>query len=99
MVKEDTIIKQVVAYLKENFDIADVFIFGSILGENFSLDSDIDIALYLKDYDKYSLKDFAKKLIYIQNHISSRLELHFFPAKTEPLTFSDYIRNTGRKVA
>ncbi len=60
MDKESAIINQVIAYLKENFKISEIFLFGSIIGENFTDDSDIDIALFFEDYQKYSLKDFAK---------------------------------------
>ena len=99
MVKENNIIEKATAYLYETFDRPEIFVFGSFTNGQFTDDSDIDIALFLKDYDRFSLKDFARVLFYIQDSISSRIELHFFPDKDEPLTFSEYIRNTGRKVA
>lgn len=99
MDKENVIINKAVTHLNKTYEIAEVYLFGSVMGGNFTDDSDIDMALFLKDYDKHSLKDFAKTFFYIQNNISSRIELHFFPAKTEPLTFSQHVRNTGRKVA
>ena len=99
MDKENAVIKQVTEFLKGQFDIAEIFLFGSIIGGNFTGDSDIDIALFIKDYETRSLKDFAKAVFYIQDKISSRIELHFFPDKSEPLTFSDYVRNTGKKIA
>lgn len=99
MDKEHTVIKKTMIYLNETFEVSEIFLFGSVTNENFTDDSDIDMALFLKDYEKYSLKDFAKTLFYIQNNISSRIELHFFPEKTEPLTFSEHVRNTGQKVA
>lgn len=97
--KEDIVIKKTIEYLYETFGKPEIFIFGSFINGNFTEYSDIDIAIFLEDYEKYSLKDFAKSLFYIQNRISSRIELHFFPGKQEPLTFSEYIRNTGKKVA
>lgn len=99
MVEEETIINKASAYLTETFDKPEIFIFGSVINGNFTEYSDIDMALFLKDYQEYSLKDFAKILFYIQNHISSRIELHFFPDKIEPLTFSEHVRNKGKKVA
>ncbi len=96
---ENNEIKEAVDYLNRIFDIVEIYLFGSFIRENFSDESDIDMALFLKDYDKYTLKDFAKILYYIQNHISSRIEIHFFPEKTEPLTFPDHIKNIGKKVA
>jgi predicted nucleotidyltransferase len=99
MAKEDTIIKKAAAYLSETFDRPEIFVFGSFSNGKFTEYSDLDMALFLEDYDKYSLKDFARILFYIQNHISSRIELHFFPKKNEPLTFSEHIKNTGKKVA
>ncbi|MCK4760979.1 MAG: nucleotidyltransferase domain-containing protein [Candidatus Aminicenantes bacterium] len=99
MVEENAVIEKVIAYLKKRVDISDIFLFGSITTGNFTEDSDIDIALYIKNYETYSLKDFARILFHIQDQFSSRIELHFFPDKAEPLTFPDYIRNTGKKVA
>jgi predicted nucleotidyltransferase len=96
---ENNEIKEAVDYLNRIFDIVEIYLFGSFIGENFSDESDIDMALFLKDYDKYTLKDFAKILYYIQNHISSRIEIHFFPEKIDPLTFPDHIKNIGKKVA
>lgn len=99
MDNKDIIIKKAAEYLNETFEIAAIYVFGSVIGKDFTEDSDIDMAIFLNDYDKYSLKDFAKILFYVQNHISSRIELHFFPDKTEPLTFSNHIKNIGKKVA
>jgi predicted nucleotidyltransferase len=99
MDNKDIVIKKAAEYLNETFEISAIYIFGSVIGENFNEDSDIDMAIFLKDYNKYSLKDFAKILFYVQNHISSRIELHFFPDKSEPLTFSAHIKNISKKVA
>jgi predicted nucleotidyltransferase len=99
MVEKNTIIKKAVTYLNETFDSPEIFVFGSAVSGNFTDESDIDIALYLNGYENYSLKDFVKILFYVQNQISSRLELHFFPAESEPLTFSEHVRNIGQKVA
>jgi predicted nucleotidyltransferase len=99
MVEKNEIIKKTITYLNEKFDTPEIFVFGSALTGNFTEESDIDIALYLRDYGNYSLNDFAKILFNVQNQISSRLELHFFPSQSEPLTFSEHIRSIGEKVA
>ncbi len=99
MVIEDTILIELVHYLKETFEISGIYLFGSALNGNFTDESDIDIALFIKDYEKYSMKDFAKAFFYVQNNIGSRFELHFFSDNIIPLTFPDYVRNSGKKVA
>jgi len=99
MAYEDALIEKAVSFLYKTIEIEDIFVFGSFVEGNFNEESDIDIAVFVKNWGKYTLKDFARQLFYIQNYISSRIELHFFPSKTEPLTFQEYIRNTGRKVA
>lgn len=99
MDKEHKIIKETAAYLNGIFDVQDIYIFGSIISGNFNEDSDIDMAIFLNDYHKYSLKDFAKILFYIQNNISSRMEIHFSPVRDDPLSFSNHIKHNGKKVA
>lgn len=99
MAYEDTLLEKTIYYLNKTIEIEDIFVFGSFVQGNFNEESDIDIAVFVKNWEKYTLKDFARELFYVQNHISSRIELHFFPCKTEPLTFPEYIKNTGRKVA
>ncbi|MGE5340312.1 MAG: nucleotidyltransferase domain-containing protein [Candidatus Omnitrophota bacterium] len=99
MVIDDSILNKLTEYLRNSFEITDIYLFGSAANGNFTWESDIDIALYLKDYNQHSLKEFAKTLFHVQNTISSRVELHFFPDKTEPLTFSAYVKNMGQKIA
>jgi len=99
MAIEDSIIIKLAEYLKGIFDLTGIYLFGSVVNGNFSDESDIDVAIFIKDYNNRSLKDFAKAQFYIQNNISSRIELHFFPDQPLPLTFPDYVMNTGQKVA
>ncbi|PIV57927.1 MAG: nucleotidyltransferase [Bacteroidetes bacterium CG02_land_8_20_14_3_00_31_25] len=65
------------AYLvKEKYDYIKIIIFGSYAKGNFNNDSDIDIAVILKDYN--NIMDIQVELMRLSRKIDSRIEPHPF---------------------
>ena len=65
------------AYLvKEKYDYIKIIIFGSYAKGNFNNDSDIDIAVILKDYN--NIMDIQVELMRLGRKIDSRIEPHPF---------------------
>jgi len=65
------------AYLvKEKYDYIKIIIFGSYAKGNFNNDSDIDIAVILKDYN--NIMDIQAELMRLSRKIDSRIEPHPF---------------------
>jgi uncharacterized protein len=81
MVKTDVInIAQKYAdAVKEKYQNAKLILFGSYVKGNFNPDSDIDIAVILKDYD--NLLDIQLELMRLRRKIDSRIEPHPFREK------------------
>jgi uncharacterized protein len=75
--------------VKLKYDFAKVILFGSFAKGNFSEDSDIDIAVILKDYTNYI--DTQVDLMRIRRKIDSRIEPHPFREEefniSNPLVF------------
>lgn len=64
--------------LNEKFDLIKVILFGSYAKGNFHDDSDIDIAVVLKDYN--NLPDMQLELMRLRRKFDSRIEPHPFRA-------------------
>ncbi|OFX39434.1 MAG: nucleotidyltransferase [Bacteroidetes bacterium GWA2_32_17] len=65
------------AYLvKEKYDYIKIILFGSYAKGNFNNDSDIDIAVLLKDYN--NIMDIQLELMRLRRKIDSRIEPHPF---------------------
>ncbi len=62
--------------VKSKYDYAKIILFGSYAKGNFNKDSDIDIAVVLKDYN--NLIDTQLDLMRIRRKIDSRIEPHPF---------------------
>jgi len=62
--------------VKSNYDYTKIFLFGSFAKGNYNDDSDIDLAVILKDYD--NLLDIQLDLMRIRRKIDSRIEPHPF---------------------
>lgn len=65
--------------IKLKYDYVKIILFGSYAKGNFNEDSDIDIAVILKDYN--SLIDIQLDLMRIRRKIDSRIEPHPFREK------------------
>lgn len=65
--------------VKNKYDILKIILFGSYARGNFNEDSDIDIAVVIKDYD--NLIDTQVDLMRIRRKIDSRIEPHPFREK------------------
>ncbi len=62
--------------VKANFNYIKIILFGSYAKGNFNDDSDIDIAVILKDYS--NLMDMQLELMRLRRKIDSRIEPHPF---------------------
>jgi len=62
--------------VKAKFDSVKIVLFGSYVKGNFNADSDIDIAVILKDYN--NLIDIQLDLMRLRRSIDSRIEPHPF---------------------
>jgi len=70
--------------VKSKYDFVKIILFGSYAKGNFHEDSDIDIAVILKDYD--NLIDIQLNLMRLRRKIDSRIEPHPFREKDFNLT-------------
>ena len=70
--------------LKARYDIIKVILFGSYAKGTFHDDSDIDIAVILKDYK--NLLDIQRDLMRLRRRIDSRIEPHPFRENEFELT-------------
>jgi uncharacterized protein len=65
--------------VRANYNNPRIFLFGSYVKGNFSDDSDIDIAVILRDYN--NLIDMQLELMRLRRKIDSRIEPHPFREK------------------
>ena len=65
--------------IRENFNNVKIILFGSYAKGNYTEDSDIDIAIVLKDYN--NLMDIQLELMRLRRRIDSRIEPHPFREK------------------
>jgi len=70
--------------VKLKYDFIKIILFGSYAKGNFNEDSDIDIAVVLKDYK--DLLDIQLDLMRLRRSIDSRIEPHPFRAKDFDIT-------------
>ncbi len=70
--------------VKSKYDFVKIILFGSYAKGNFNEDSDIDIAVILKDYN--NLIDIQLDLMRIRRKIDSRIEPHPFREKDFDIT-------------
>ena len=79
------IVKRFAAKVTENYDCVGIILFGSYAKGSNHIDSDIDIAVILKDYD--NLMNIQLELMRLRREIDSRIEPH-------PIKESDFNENT-----
>lgn len=70
--------------VKSKYDFVKIILFGSYAKGNFNADSDIDIAVILKDYN--NLIDVQLDLMRLRRKIDSRIEPHPFREKDFDIT-------------
>ncbi|WP_194975358.1 nucleotidyltransferase domain-containing protein [Aquiflexum lacus] len=70
------IVQKYVEELNEKFDLVKVILFGSYAKGDFHDESDIDIAVVLKDYN--NLPDMQLELMRLRRKFDSRIEPHPF---------------------
>ncbi len=71
--------RQYASLIKTNFDCSQIFLFGSYTKEAWHDESDIDIAVVLKDFDNPT--DMQLKLMRLRRRLDSRIEPHPFREK------------------
>lgn len=70
------IVQKYIEELNEKFDLVKVLLFGSYAKGDFHDESDIDIAVVLKDYN--NLPDMQLELMRLRRKFDSRIEPHPF---------------------
>lgn len=70
--------------VKSKYDFVKIILFGSYAKGNFNDDSDIDIAVILKDYN--NLNDIQLDLMRLRRKIDSKIETHPFRERDFNLT-------------
>ena len=73
------IASQFATLVKTNYDCKQIFLFGSYVNENFHDESDIDIAVILKEFENPI--DVQLELMRLRRKIDSRIEPHPFREK------------------
>lgn len=71
--------RQYASLIKTNFDCEQIFLFGSYTKETYHDESDIDIAVILKEFD--NPMDIQLKLMRLRRKIDGRIEPHPFREK------------------
>lgn len=72
------------AAVQSKYDFVKIILFGSYANGNFNADSDIDIAVILKDYN--NMIDIQLDLMRLRRKIDSRIEPHPFREKDFDIT-------------
>jgi uncharacterized protein len=75
--------------VRANYDFSKIYLFGSYAKGNYNDDSDIDIAVILKDYS--NLIDMQLELMRLRRKIDSRIEPH--PFREREFTLSNPMVN------
>lgn len=92
------IARQYASIVKNKFDCIEVILFGSYVKGTSHNESDIDIAIILKDYD--NIINIQLELMRLRRKIDSRIEPHPFRLKdfndNNPLTYE--IKQYGQKI-
>ena len=85
--------------VKEKYDYKRIILFGSYVSGGYHDESDIDIAVVLKDYK--NLLDIQLELMRLRRKIDSRIEPHPFREKDFDVSnpFAHEIIRTGKEVA
>ncbi len=68
------IVNEFATKVVEKYDCVGIILFGSYAKGSYHIDSDIDIAVILKDYD--NLMDIQLELMKLRRKIDSRIEPH-----------------------
>ena len=70
------IAEQFASVVMKKYDCAGIILFGSYAKNNYRTDSDIDVAVILKNYDKFM--NIQLELMRLRRKIDSRIEPHLF---------------------
>lgn len=93
-----TIAEEYIQVLRKNdVHFESAWLFGSAAGEKFTDDSDIDIALVMRDVASRFFKEL--ELMKYRRKIDSRIEPHILPAAELDSPFGFEVMRTGIKIA
>ena len=87
------IVKRFAVKVIEKYDCVEIILFGSYAKGSSHIDSDIDIAVILKDYD--NLMNIQLELMRLRREIDSRIEPH--PIKESDFNESNPLVNEIKK--
>ena len=94
--------RRAVSALTEYASVVDAFLFGSYVEGRADEWSDIDIAVFIEDFDEYTLSRRVKTNSQIHKKEGYDIELHYFPAEAltdaEPASFAAYVIKHGRSI-
>lgn len=95
-------IQKVIGFLREKINISEAFLFGSYAVGKPRAESDIDLAIFSPDVEKWTIEQKARLAAEVKLRCSADIELHLFPAsllkEARPTNFFGYILKTGKKV-
>lgn len=83
--------------------VRSAYLFGSQVSGKTHRYSDVDIAVFLDNFDAYSVQEELSLTSRICRRFGSDLEFHFFdasdPATEEPVSFAAEVKRTGLRIA
>ena len=86
-------------FLRQYAQVVRVYLFGSYVRGNFDKDSDIDVAVFIRDLESWGLRRRTITIANVQREVGDDFELHLFPASVlaypEPVSFAGEIIRTG----
>ncbi|MCD4813185.1 nucleotidyltransferase domain-containing protein [bacterium] len=103
MAEIDALIKaraiQAVKLLRDYTEIGEAYIFGSYAEGKEDQYSDIDLGIFIEEFEKWDLFKMSKISAIIQKKAGDDLELHFFSNKDsshlEKASFANYVKQHG----
>ncbi len=95
--------KEAIKVLSERANVKMAYLFGSYVTGNFDEYSDVDVAVFIEDNEKWNLEHRAEMSAEVQSKVGDDIELHYFSSvvldKLEPSSFASHIVNHGKKLS
>lgn len=92
-------VHQASGILKQYGKVVRSYLFGSYVWGKYDQESDIDLAVFIKDLESWDIRRRAKIIASVQKEVGDDLELHLLPASVlthpEPMSFANKIIQTG----
>ena len=95
--------KQALRALEQLTAVEAAYVFGSQADNSADEWSDIDIAAFAKDVERWNIEKRAEVSAYVQRIAGDDIEIHLFPAAlltaASPAGFAAYVKATGIPIA